>query len=248
MSHNSHTNHSNHKNHSNHSNTGHGVVSLTWTSWGSGIVSNSTTFKDAVPKLKELRNNIQKIKDNKGPTAMPSIDLTGIADSTMTTGSKFNTSQYETLRTQLDILNKKVYGSNTGLPAKAKNNIIYANDFNNLKTKTQNLAAKNTHASTGSYSSHTSYSSAHSNSDIRLKTDIKELDYGLEELLKINPVRYRWLENGSKDIGVIAQEIREIVPEIVLEDKDGYLKVDYSKLSALIIKSIQELHSKINKD
>jgi hypothetical protein len=64
-------------------------------------------------------------------------------------------------------------------------------------------------------------------SDIRLKRDIAqvgELDSG------INLYRYRYLWSDTTYVGVMAQEVAEVVPEAVLRGADGYLRVDYGRL------------------
>ena len=58
-----------------------------------------------------------------------------------------------------------------------------------------------------------------------------------------------WNENQDDykghDVGVIAQEIQEVLPEIVTERKDGYLAVRYEKLVPLLIEGIKELTNKV---
>jgi Chaperone of endosialidase len=64
-------------------------------------------------------------------------------------------------------------------------------------------------------------------SDIRLKRDIAQvgkLDSG------INLYRYRYLWSDTTYVGVMAQEVAEVVPEAVLRGADGYLRVDYARL------------------
>ena len=89
-------------------------------------------------------------------------------------------------------------------------------------------------------------------SDIRLKKNINDIPYGLGEVLQLRGVEFDWKEkrDGKHDIGVIAQEIEKIIPEVVQESKDlnsdtMYKSVDYGKLTAVLIKSIQELTERI---
>lgn len=91
------------------------------------------------------------------------------------------------------------------------------------------------------------------NSDRRLKENINPIQYGLKEVLEINPVKYKWIEKrgGKEDIGVIAQDIEKIIPEIVQENKalnsDEMIKsVDYGKMVAVLIKAVQEQQEQIN--
>ena len=89
-------------------------------------------------------------------------------------------------------------------------------------------------------------------SDIRLKKNINDIPYGLSEVLQLRAVEFDWKEkrDGKHDIGVIAQEIEKIIPEVVQESKDlnsdtMYKNVDYGKLTAVLIKSIQELTKRV---
>lgn len=60
--------------------------------------------------------------------------------------------------------------------------------------------------------------------------------------MKINPVRY--IKDDKPSIGVIAQELQELYPELVTDSE--YLSVNYAQLTAVIIKAIQELKLKID--
>ncbi|RYH72584.1 hypothetical protein EVU94_12855 [Flavobacteriaceae bacterium 144Ye] len=81
-------------------------------------------------------------------------------------------------------------------------------------------------------------------SDKRLKQDIIELDYGLKEVLQLNPVSYHWKKHPDqpKSLGLIAQDIQPIIKEIVhqAENKDKTLSVSYTELIPVLIKAIQE--------
>ena len=87
-------------------------------------------------------------------------------------------------------------------------------------------------------------------SDKKLKTNIKDIKYGLKDVLKLRGVDFDWKEkrDGVHDIGVIAQEVREVIPEVVQEAKDlnegTYLSVDYAKLVPVLIEAIKELNDK----
>jgi hypothetical protein len=93
---------------------------------------------------------------------------------------------------------------------------------------------------------------AFSSSDKRLKKKIKNIDKPLDIISKIGGYRFEWnekshKETNKKDIGVIAQEIEEFLPEIVDTRDNGYKAVDYGKLSALLIEGMKEQQKNINK-
>jgi len=89
-------------------------------------------------------------------------------------------------------------------------------------------------------------------SDIKFKENIKDIKYGLSDVLKMRSVDFDWKENGrGHDIGFIAQEMEDVVPEIVkevkaLNGKEPYLTVSYSKIVPILVQSIKELKSEID--
>jgi trimeric autotransporter adhesin len=91
-------------------------------------------------------------------------------------------------------------------------------------------------------------------SDLRLKKNIMPLSNALQNVLKMRGVTFDWRHDEfpnkplSKrhDIGVIAQEIKEIYPEVVVTDPDGYLAVGYPSLVPVLIEAIKEQQQMIN--
>jgi len=93
-------------------------------------------------------------------------------------------------------------------------------------------------------------------SDLKLKTNIEDINKGLEDVMKLRPVSYDWKHRfeNSFDYGLIAQEVEEILPSLVSEkelmfgEKDEkYKTIRYERLIPILIKSIQELNEEINK-
>lgn len=90
-------------------------------------------------------------------------------------------------------------------------------------------------------------------SDKRLKKDFQPFPLGLNELLKINPLKYTWVDSNQIDLGCIAQELYEIYPYAVSvpKDKEDFSNdpwsIDYTKLTPLLIKSIQDQQKIIEK-
>jgi len=85
-------------------------------------------------------------------------------------------------------------------------------------------------------------------SDIRLKKDIEELPYGLKQILQLDPKIYGWKDDrngGSKSLGLIAQEVRKIIPEIVHEkdNAEKSLSLRYTELVPVLIGAVQELNA-----
>jgi len=86
-------------------------------------------------------------------------------------------------------------------------------------------------------------------SDRRWKKDLQLIPNALEKAKKISGYYYFWKDakDKTRQVGVIAQEIEKILPELVTTDAKGYKSVDYSKLTALLIEAIKEQQKIIDK-
>lgn len=86
-------------------------------------------------------------------------------------------------------------------------------------------------------------------SDMRLKKEITALNYGLKEIMQLRPVSYDWITNGNgSKIGLIAQEVREIVPEVVVgNEQEELLGMNYAELVPVLINAIKEQQKQIEK-
>ena len=86
-------------------------------------------------------------------------------------------------------------------------------------------------------------------SDRRLKKDIVELPYGLADVLKLSPKRYQFKHVADRlDIGLIAQDVMEVIPELVsYDEKEDKYMMNYDGFGVLAIKAIQELSEIIEK-
>lgn len=98
-------------------------------------------------------------------------------------------------------------------------------------------------------------------SDERLKTDIQPITTALEKVLALQGVSFVWNEKAEeigakretlagREIGLIAQQVTEVAPEVVLDwidtsDGETYKTVDTSRIVALLIEAIKELNTKI---
>lgn len=106
--------------------------------------------------------------------------------------------------------------------------------------------------STGSIKSDTTIHAKafYTDSDKRLKNIIGDINLDIDKILELSLIYYTFNNDQSKkeEIGVIAQEIKEICPQIVSEDENGMLSVDYSKLSILALYCIKDLYGKLKKD
>ena len=99
---------------------------------------------------------------------------------------------------------------------------------------------------------------AYYSSDKSLKENIKNIENPLEKISQINGVTFDWTEDYIKehggeddyflrknDVGVIAQEIEKVLPQVVATREDGTKAVKYDRIVALLIESVKELKKEI---
>lgn len=166
-------------------------------------------------------------------------------------------------RSLLDVqLNRELLGSSIGLGSTEyytdlDSEFLFSNDLVPMITNTIPLG------NTGNrWNDVFTTNGVMSTSDIRDKKNIKDLTYGLNDILQLNPVSYRWKTKARGDnqgplddrtkIGFLAQELQQVLPEVVQEyfwerAEDGTYKktkkefaVSYAEVLPVIVKSIQE--------
>jgi hypothetical protein len=92
---------------------------------------------------------------------------------------------------------------------------------------------------------------AFSGSDRRLKNNIVNISDALNKVKQLNGVTWEWNEDANEvtktapSTGLIAQEVQEVLPEVVKEREDGYLGIDYSKMVGLLVEAIKEQQTQI---
>ena len=92
-------------------------------------------------------------------------------------------------------------------------------------------------------------------SDRKLKKNIQPLERALEKVQNLKGVSFQWKKDDRESIGFIAQEVQEVVPEVVHNNKkehDGVvlseaLGVDYGNITALLVEAVKEQQSLINR-
>ena len=84
-------------------------------------------------------------------------------------------------------------------------------------------------------------------SDKNKKDNIESLVDAINVINKIVPVSFTWKDNGNKAYGVIAQDVEEILPDIVSTNKEGVKSVSYTQIIPFLIQVIQEQHKEIQK-
>lgn len=85
-------------------------------------------------------------------------------------------------------------------------------------------------------------------SDLRYKKNIENIDNAVGIVSRLRGVRFDWRVkefsdkhfSDARQVGLIAQEVREVVPEVVSQGSDGYYSVDYSRLTPILIEALKE--------
>jgi hypothetical protein len=84
------------------------------------------------------------------------------------------------------------------------------------------------------------------NSSLRYKENVETIKYGLDKVLQMRGVTYDKKNTGVKEIGVIAEEIYEVLPEVVLKNEEGEIdSVSYGRITAVLIEAIKDLKKEI---
>ena len=93
---------------------------------------------------------------------------------------------------------------------------------------------------------------AFSTSDRRLKENITNIENPMEKILSLNGVEFDWVKEHYKihgydgnDVGVIAQDLKDVLPQALRINESGYYAVRYEKIIPLLIECIKELNNEI---
>lgn len=82
-------------------------------------------------------------------------------------------------------------------------------------------------------------------SDKRLKENIEPIPFALDKVKDLRGVNYNLTGNSGLEAGFIAQEVQEVIPEVVSEDKNGYLGINYSGVIPYLVEAVKELKEEI---
>ena len=82
-------------------------------------------------------------------------------------------------------------------------------------------------------------------SDRSLKRDIQTIEHAIDLVKRMRGVSYEMINTGALGIGVIAQEMQEVVPQVVL-DNNGILSVAYGNLVGVLIEAVKEMSARID--
>lgn len=78
-------------------------------------------------------------------------------------------------------------------------------------------------------------------SDIALKENLNIINSPLDKIAQLNGYTFNWKENKKEAIGIVAQEVEKVFPELVVTGTDGVKRVNYDSLIPVMLEAIKEL-------
>jgi len=214
------------------------VGDITGVTAGSGISGGGTS---GTVTINHADTSAQASVNNSGRTYIQDITLdtyghiTGITSATETV---VNTDTNTT------------YTAGTGLTLTGT---VFSNDITNnnqlingagYTTYTSNQATNTTSAV--NFASVVASGDITAYSDSRLKTDVKTIEGALAKTNSLRGVEYTRIADDAKSIGVIAQELEAVLPELVKTDDEGMKSVNYAQITGLLIEAVKELSAKVD--
>jgi hypothetical protein len=83
-------------------------------------------------------------------------------------------------------------------------------------------------------------------SDRNLKTDISNIENALNKIISLQGVNFKWKDSGKASLGLIAQDVEKVFPELVTTDKNTGLKsLEYGNLTAALIEAVKQQQTEI---
>ena len=232
------------------------------TSIGRGSLPNNTVGNyNTASGYQSLQSNTEGDNNTASGTSSLYSNLTGYRNTAFgenslysnTTGSKNTGLGYDAQASSATATNQTIIGFEA--TGQADNSVVLGNDDVTAVYMAEDRGAK-IYAGEGDFSGDiVTAGNVTVSSDIRLKKDIVNLPSTLDNIKSLRPVSYSKKsslsseEYGSTEIGLIAQELQEVYPNMVSEDdsKDPLLSVSYMELIPVLIKAVQEQQIMIEK-
>jgi hypothetical protein len=229
---------------------------------GSAIISGSLTISGNI-NIAGATNFTSNVSG--GNISMTTVTATNISG-TLTTAAQPNITSVGTLTT-LNVSGTAFSGAvqtgNIAANNVTASNNINASTFSGTSISVGSIAVSGTSTFTGvsTFDNNLTVNGelrcvndivAFFSSDARLKTNISTLENTLDKLETVKGVSFNWnqlaQDNGkdnTKQIGIIAQDLETVFPELVHTKDDGYKTVDYIKLTAVLLQAVNELRQEI---
>jgi hypothetical protein len=83
-------------------------------------------------------------------------------------------------------------------------------------------------------------------SDRRLKSDLVPIQNALDKVKQLSGYTFAMLGKDHRSAGLIAQDVKQVLPEAVVEDGHGYMSIAYGNVLGLIVEAIKEIDTKLD--
>ena len=139
----------------------------------------------------------------------------------------------------------------TGAGATLANDAVTNSDLNVVFTGISSGSMTSANVATGVFTFNPSTGIAKATqftatSDRTLKEDIETIDGALDTVKSLRGVTYKWVNNKNDGLGLIAQELEEIVPAAVETDTNGVKSINYNALIGILVEAIKELSNRVD--
>ena len=123
--------------------------------------------------------------------------------------------------------------------------IPFRSSDNSLPNGVQSLGHSSYRFKDGHFSGTVNAANFNTTSDATLKTNVETLTGSLDAVKSLRGVSYDWIESGGSEIGVIAQEVEAVLPDVVSTNDEGIKSVKYGNMVAVLIEAIKEQQLRI---
>jgi hypothetical protein len=84
-------------------------------------------------------------------------------------------------------------------------------------------------------------------SDARIKNTVEDIKYGLDTVNKLRPVSFKYNDTENTRLGFIAQEVKELLPEVVSGSEEEQYSLSYDEVIPVLVKAVQELSAEVER-
>ena len=226
------------------------ALAPTVTATSSSVAARATTLSAAATaSFADLASNVRNLSISGSGAISGSLLVTGssalairVSGSTSLTGSIFQTGSFNVTGSSMLSGSLSITGSTNIIGA------VSSSDTGRFKSLGINVAPSGVAGAILATNDVVAFAS----SDERLKENLEPIGSAVEKVEQITGYTYNWIPmedihvyGDMKDIGVIAQEVEKVLPEIVSDRENGYKAIKYDKLTAVLIQAVKELSNRV---
>jgi len=226
------------------------ALAPTVTATSASVAARATTLSAAATaSFADLASNVRNLSISGSGAISGSLLVTGssalairVSGSTALTGSIFQTGSFNVTGSSMLSGSLSITGSTNIIGA------VSSSDTGRFKSLGINVAPSGVAGAILATNDVVAFAS----SDERLKENLEPIGSAVEKVEQITGYTYNWIPmedihvyGDMKDIGVIAQEVEKVLPEIVSDRENGYKAIKYDKLTVVLIQAVKELSDRV---